>query len=128
MVLNFCGQRIIQHTNDKFLFSRVECKRMLDQLAWLCTLHHAGQSLNPLETDLLARGGVVYLRVEKNPLVCPTPNHRSKSSLVSRELQYYCVWVGQRFGGFIDLRENVFFLSTMPEACFTPAGRVFFQE
>jgi hypothetical protein len=71
MVQNFCGQRIIQHTNDKFLFSKVECKQTLDQLAWLCTLHHAGQSSNPLGVDLLTRGGVVYLHVEKIPSSTP---------------------------------------------------------
>jgi hypothetical protein len=126
MVQNFCGQRIIQHTNDKFLFSRVECKQTLDQLAWLCTLHHAGQSSNPLGVDLLTRGGVVYLHVEKNPLVYPMPNHRSKSRPVSRKLRYHCVWVGQRFGGFIDLREKIFFLSIMPEGCLTPRVSSFF--
>jgi hypothetical protein len=64
--------------------------------------------------DLLAGGSAVYLRVEKNPLVCPTPKNRSKASPVSRELQYRCVLVGQRFGGFLDLREKIFFLSTVP--------------
>ena len=76
----------------------------------------------PPEADLLAEGGTVYLRVEKNPLVWPTPKHRSKASPVSRELWCRYVWVGQRFGGFLDLREKVFFLSTMPGGCLTPAG------
>ena len=76
----------------------------------------------PPEADLLAEGGAVYLRVEKNPLVWPTPKHRSKASPVSWELRCHCVWVGQRFGGFLGLREKVFFLSTMPEAVLTPMG------
>ena len=42
-------------------------KRALDQLVWLCALHSASQSSNPSGMDLLAGGGVVYLRVEKNP-------------------------------------------------------------
>ena len=67
------------------------------------------------------RGGFVSRRrsnficaLKKNPLIYPTSKHRSKASPVSRELRYRCVWVGQRFEGFLDLRENVFFLSTMP--------------
>jgi len=78
--------------------------------------------------NLLAEGGAVYLRVEKNLLFCPTPKHRSKASLVSRELRCHCVWVGQRFGGFLDQREKVFFLSTMTGGCLIPAGRVFFSS
>ena len=46
-------------------------KRTLDQLVWLCALHSASQSSNPSGMDLLAGGGVVYLRVEKNPSSAP---------------------------------------------------------
>jgi hypothetical protein len=37
-----------------------------------------------------------------------------------------CVWVGQGFGGFLDLREKVFFLLKCPGAVLPPAGQVFF--
>ena len=86
----------------------------------------AGQSSNPLGAFLLAAGGVVYLRVEKNPLVYPTPKHRSKVSLVLRELRCRCVWVGQRFTGFLNLREKVFFLSTMLGAVLPPWVEFFY--
>jgi hypothetical protein len=36
--------------------------------------------------DLLAGGGAIYLRIEKNLLICSTPKHMSKVSLVSWEL------------------------------------------
>jgi hypothetical protein len=34
--------------------------------------------------------------------------------------------VGQGFGGFLDLREKVFFLLKCPGAVLPPAGQVFF--
>ena len=33
---------------------------------------------------------------------------------------YICVRMGQGFGGFLDLREKVFFLNAMPGGCLTP--------
>ena len=44
----------------------------------------------------------------------------------SHGLRCHCVWVGQGFGGFLDLREKVFFLIQCPGAVLPPAGRVFF--
>ena len=58
---------------------------------------------------MLAEGGIVYLRVEKNLPVYPTLKHRSKASPVLRELWCRYVWVGQRFEDFLDLREKIFF-------------------
>ena len=39
----------------------------------------------------------------------------------SHELQCRCVWMGQGFGGFLDLREKVFFLMQCPGAVLPPA-------
>ena len=102
-------------------------KRTLDQLVWLCALHSAGQSSNPLRDGFVGRRRRSLSARWKKSLVCPTPKHRSKASPVSRELRCRCVWVGQRFEGFLDLRENVFFfLSIMPRDCYTPASPIFF--
>jgi hypothetical protein len=103
----------------------LECKRTLDQLVWLCALHPVGQSSNPLESGFVGRRRRNLLAHQKNPLVFPTPKHRSKASSVLQELRCHCVWLGQRFGGFLDLREKVFLLSTMSGGCLTPVGRVF---
>jgi hypothetical protein len=64
--------------------------------------------------------------LKKNPLICPTPKHRSKARPVSRELRCRYVRVGQRFGGFLDLCEKIFFLSTVPGGCLNPRGSSFF--
>jgi hypothetical protein len=44
----------------------------------------------PIQTstgaDLLAGEGAIYLRIKKNLLICSTPKHMSKVSLVSWEL------------------------------------------
>jgi hypothetical protein len=98
------------------------CKRTLDRFTPCRTEFEP-----PSKTGSLAGGGVVYLHVEEKSPSLLTPKHRSKASPISRELQCRCIWVGQRFGGFPDLREKVF-LSTMPGAVY-PAGRgLFFSE
>jgi len=48
------------------------------------------------------------------------PKHRSRA-------RCRCVWVGQGFGGFLDLREKVFFLMQCTGAVLPPAGRVFYE-
>ena len=84
--------------------------KFLYSFVWLCTLHPAGQSSNPLGGGFVGwRRRNLFARWKKNPLVFPTPKHGSKASPVSRELRCRCVWVGQRFEGFLDLREKVFF-------------------
>jgi hypothetical protein len=95
------------------------CKRTLDRFTPCRTEFEP-----PSKTGSLAGGGVVYLHVEEKSPSLLTPKHRSKASPISRELQCRCIWVGQRFGGFPDLREKVF-LSTMPGAVY-PAGRGLF--
>ena len=74
----------------------------LVHLVWLCALHPAAQSSNPLRVDLLAGGGVVYLRVEKKS---PHLSHAKTQ---------------------VDLRENVFFLSAMLGSCLTPRVEFYF--
>jgi hypothetical protein len=61
----------------------------------------------------------------KNPLVCPMPKHRSKakSRSFSHGLRCRCVWVGQGFEGFLDLREKVFFLMQCLGAVLPPTGQ-----
>jgi hypothetical protein len=75
----------------------------------------------------LARGGAVYLCFKKNLLVCFTPKHKSKVSLVSRELRCRYIWMGQRFRGFLDLHGKVFFLSTMPRVVLLPQVEFFLR-
>ena len=41
------------------------------------------------------------------------------------ELRCRCVWVGQGFGGFLDLRGKIFFLSRNTRGCLATADRVF---
>ncbi|AQK62514.1 Ycf20-like protein, partial [Zea mays] len=52
------------------------------------------------------------------------PKHRSKAQPRSRSFSYglrcRCVWVGQGFEGFLDLREKVFFLLKCPGAVLPP--------
>ena len=103
-------------------------KRTLDQLVWLCALHSAGQSSNPLGDGFVGRRRRSLSACwKKKSLVCPTSKHRCKASPVSRELRCRCVSVGQRFGGFLDLCGKIFFLSIIPRDCHTPASRFFFN-
>jgi hypothetical protein len=86
-----------------------------------------GQSSNPLGRICWPEEAQFICALKKNPLVYPTPNHRSKANSVSWELRCRCVW-GERaeVRGFLNLREKVFFLSTMPEGCLTLRGSSFF--
>jgi hypothetical protein len=55
-------------------------------------------------------GPLSSLLLSKSLLVCPTPKHRSKVSLISHVLRCHYVWVGQEFEDFLSLRENVFLI------------------
>jgi hypothetical protein len=59
------------------------------------------------------------------------PKHGSKaqprSQSFSHGIRCRCVWVGQGFGGFLDLCEKVFFLVQYSGVVLPPTGRVFFD-
>ena len=66
-----------------------ETKQALSLAVLFCTLSVKVRILS--ETDLLAGEGAVYLRIEKNPLVCPTSKHRSKISRLTRATVPLCI-------------------------------------
>jgi hypothetical protein len=72
--------------------------------------------------------GRMAFPVVKNILVCSTSKHRSKISLISRVLRCRCVWVGQRFGDFLDLCEKVIFLIQYRVGGLTPHRPSFFYS
>jgi hypothetical protein len=60
---------------------------------------------------------------KKNLLVCPTPKHRSKTSLISRVLQCRYVWVGQGFRDFFrPVWEGLLINTTSPSTRATTRG------
>ena len=63
----------------------------------------------------------IYVLKKKISLSVPRQSTGLRLELLCR-----CVQVEQRFGGFLDLREKVFFLSTITEDCHIPVGQVFF--
>jgi hypothetical protein len=73
-------------------------------------------------------GANFRLWLKKSPRLSHTKARGSKAQLRSRSLSHVlrcrCVWVGQRFGGFLDLCEVFFLINT--RGCLTSAGRVFY--
>jgi hypothetical protein len=70
-------------------------QRCLDRLVRAVAWYAAGHGSNPFGGEFVVAGCAYLVRVvKKNLLVCPTPKHRSKASLISRVLRCSCVWVG----------------------------------
>ena len=74
------------------------------------------------------RGSEFQAGVKKIPSSVLRQSTGLRNRPVLTGLRCRCVWVGQGFGGFLDLREKVLLLNAMPGVAFPPQVQFFFYD